>query len=250
MKTVLLACLSFAAVAAFPEASSIGPRKDNDVLMLTTRIYSRTDGRGNYVDIYQYIPDLYGTGYNDDIESVYQTGMWMYYENNNYNTKYSGRVYFAHGIGLGVNFPRSFKNAASSIRFAGNRNYPGANTWIAYEGDYFTGQQFYGETDAYSLEYLDLKVSSFIITGSVPWTIYSGQSFTGDTRCVYPNEHDTGYAGDYLNFGIYPTMSDIGIRDNTIRSVRMGCWSNNVVKSSKVKYEHRSKNGGWGYADL
>ncbi|XP_064084817.1 uncharacterized protein LOC135200265 [Macrobrachium nipponense] len=250
MKTLLLVCGIFLAGAFGCEASSIGDRSEGNPQRLHTRIYSRLGGRGEYADIYDYIPDLFGSGFNDDIESVLQTGMWMYYENNNYNVEYSGRVYFVHGIDLRVDFPSAFRNAASSIRYAGDRHNPNGNTWTLFDGEYFSGQEFFGVTDAYSLQYLDLKASSLVITGSSPWTIYSGQGYSGDSLCVYPTDHDTGSVGDYLDFGIYPTMSAVGIPDNTIRSLRQGCWSKKIAQPPKIEYEQRSENGGWGFADL
>lgn len=41
-------------------------------------------------------------------------------------------------------------------------------------------------------------------------------------------------------------VQGIGITDNSIASVKMGCWSKNVVRAEPLKAEHRGRNGAWG----
>ncbi|MBW8521743.1 hypothetical protein K1D78_25525, partial [Escherichia coli] len=68
-----------------------------------TECYSGPNLGGYYVYFDNYAPDLYANGIDNDIESVYQTGMWIYYENYDYNVAAAGLVYFVHGIDITVN---------------------------------------------------------------------------------------------------------------------------------------------------
>merc|ERR1711942_615672 len=67
-----------------------------------------------------------------------------------------------------------------------------ADTLTVYEGEYFTGNEFYCTSDCGNLGNLDLDASSMIITGTSPWTVYDGQNYSGNAICVYPNETDCG----------------------------------------------------------
>ncbi|XP_064083886.1 uncharacterized protein LOC135199660, partial [Macrobrachium nipponense] len=237
MKALQLLCTALVAGAALSK-----PQGTSNALTIFTRVFSLPNSMGNYLDVYQYIPDLFNTGLDNDIESVHQTGMWIYYENPNYNVESGGEVYFVHGVDLSLNFPNQYCNLVTSMRYAGNKDVPNADTWTLYEGEFFSGLEFYGESDAASLDYLDLKASSMVLTGESPWTIYSGQSYSGDSRCVYPDtDHDIGPFGDRLDFGIYTTMSAVGVPDNTIRSVKKGCWASKVATPPEVKYDFKDK---------
>lgn len=250
MKILHFLCLVLVAKAALGKPSSQAKSSKTKVTALFTRVYSQPNYSGNYLDVYDYVPDLFNTGIDDDIDSVYQSGMWMYYENNNYNEG-AGRVYFVHGIEISVNFPFDSSNMVSSIRYAGSGESPNDDTWTVFAGQYFTGSEYYGVTDSASLDYLDLDTSSIIVTGLSPWTLYSGLSWSGDSICVYPDtDHDVGPQGDRLDFGIFPDITSFGIPDNSVRSVRKGCWSDNIAKPVEIKYEEKAKNGAWGYVDM
>ncbi|KAK7081124.1 hypothetical protein SK128_027950 [Halocaridina rubra] len=213
------------------------------------RVFSGPNSSGNYLDVSDYIPDLSLTGIDNDIESVSQTGLWLYYENVDFNA-IAGRMYFVHGIEIDVNFPSEYSNIVSSIRYVGDASNPNSDSWTLYEGQYFTGDEYFGVADSASLAYLDNEASSLVLTGLSPWTFYSGQSWTGSSLCVYPDtDHDVGPQGDFLDFGIYPDITTTGIPDNAIRSVRKGCWGR-IAKPPPMKVEGRAKNGAWGYVDM
>ncbi|KAK8749092.1 hypothetical protein OTU49_015669 [Cherax quadricarinatus] len=216
----------------------------------TTRVFSGPDGQGDYLDVTDYVPDLLAANFDNVIESVQQTGMWMYYENTDYNLQ-SGRVYWVHGIDIAVNFPSDYIDMCSSLRFAGSPYYVNEDSWTVYEGTAFSGSEYYGNYDSATFENLAGKVSSLILTGVSPWTIYSRENFLGESLCVFPNtDHDTGADGSVLDFGIFPDMSALNISDNSIYSVQKGCWSKVVVTTSKLKVDGRLKNGAWGHIDL
>jgi len=48
------------------------------------------------------------------------------------------------------------------------------DSFTLYEGDYFTGSEFYGDEDYFtSLDYMAGKGSSLVITGVTAWTFFS-----------------------------------------------------------------------------
>ncbi|XP_068227213.1 uncharacterized protein [Palaemon carinicauda] len=218
---------------------------------LYTKVFSMTYNMGNSRELTRYTPDLSTEGMDNDIESVHQTGMWIFYDNKDFNKELQGKVYFVHGIDYSMDFPAEYRNMASSTRFAGHRDILNADAWNIYEGQYFTGKEQFGTGDAATLGTLDLLASSIVVTGTSPWTVYTGQSFTGQGVCVYPNTaHDHGSFGELLDLGIYGVVTALGIPEDSIRSIRKGCWSTQIAPPSNVSYEHKDKNGGWGYVEL
>ncbi|MDK2413019.1 hypothetical protein QHH03_28435, partial [Aphanizomenon sp. 202] len=211
-----------------------------------TYTYSEPGLNGFYQLFTDYAPDLLSFNFDNAISSVYQTGMWLYYENVQFNQA-SGKVYWVHGIEITVDFPLEYSKMCSSLKFVGSADYMNVDTWTVYEGPIFTGSEYYGEADAANLGSLTDQGSSIILTGTSPWTFYDGNNWTGSSLCLYPNtDQDVGSQGQVLNFGIYPKVQDLGITDNTIGSVRKGCWSKNVARAEPLKAEHRASNGAWG----
>merc|ERR1719369_1160234 len=105
------------------------------------------------------------------------------------------------------------------------------DTWTLYEGTIFTGSEYYGEGDSQDLGPLSYQASSLIVTGKSAWTFYEGRDYSGYRVCVEPNtDHDVGANGGVLNYGIFTSVTDVGMTDNSIGSVRKGCWSDKVVK--------------------
>ncbi|XP_045104971.1 uncharacterized protein LOC123500332 [Portunus trituberculatus] len=41
-------------------------------------------------------------------------------------------------------------------------------------------------------------------------------------------------------------MSSLGIPDNSIKSVRKGCWSERIIQVPELKVDGRRENGAWG----
>ncbi|XP_064089172.1 uncharacterized protein LOC135203368 [Macrobrachium nipponense] len=175
---------------------------------LYTKVFRKTYNLGTSSELYTYTPDLSTKGIDDDIESVHQTGLWIYYENKDYNKEFQGKIHYVHGIGYSTDFPTKFRNMASSARFTGHRVVLNADTWNIYEGHYFTGRELFGTNDTATLGELDLQVSSIVVTGTSAWTVYTGQSFTGEGVCVYPATfHDRSPSGERLDVGVYGIVS-------------------------------------------
>ncbi|XP_069996874.1 uncharacterized protein [Penaeus vannamei] len=216
-----------------------------------TIAYSEAAQNGPHKIFTHYTPDLSEFDYDNAIKSVHQTGMWVYYENVQYNQQ-PGRVYWVHGIEISADFSSDYSYMASSLKFVGSPDGVDADAFTVYEGTAFTGNEFYSESDATDLGPLTRKGSSIAITGTSPWTFYSDNGWSGRHMCLYPSIHDEGPNGEALNFGLYPNVEDIGIIDNSIGSVRKGCWfpsEDEPLKAQPLKAEYRGKNGAWGILD-
>ncbi|KAK3856104.1 hypothetical protein Pcinc_037527 [Petrolisthes cinctipes] len=210
--------------------------------------YSEQNGGGYSFTFTEYCQDLYTYNFDNAIDSTTVTGLWMFYENVDYNAFVPGRVYWAHGIDFGLNFPIDYVDMSSSLRFAGSPTCLNCDTFTVYDGVDFNGAEYYGVTDSYDLGALDAKVSSIVITGYTAWTFYEGLSFTGFSVCLYPDTfHTEGPGGLTLDLGMYPDVTQVQLYDNAVRSVRQGCFSEKVVKASSIKAEFRSEKGAWGY---
>ncbi|CAL4117391.1 unnamed protein product, partial [Meganyctiphanes norvegica] len=214
MKHLVLLLLAGAALARVPQ---------NTRAVQYTRVYTDQNMNGNYLDVDDYVSDLAAYSFDNIIDSTCVNGIWMFYENTDFNQDV-GKVYWMHGIDLCGNFPAEYTDMFSSIRFAGDPLDLNSDSWTLYQGSYFTGDEFFGVQDVADLENLDMRGSSFIITGTSAWTVYSGKSWTGDAICVYPNETDNGVNGQSFTFSMWPEIPLFGAPDNTIRSIRKGCW--------------------------
>ncbi|KAG0701252.1 hypothetical protein GWK47_025339 [Chionoecetes opilio] len=210
-----------------------------------TLCYTEQNLNGYYLNFDNYAPDLYTYNFDNVIDSVKQTGMWIYYENVNYNLS-PGKVYFVHGIDITVNFPAEYSDVTSSLRFVGSLEELNGDTITFYEGNSFTASEYFTLVDASSFGQMSGKISSVIVTGRNPWTIYSGEGFSGDRLCVYPNTDSDHVHDQYLDLGIFPNSQSLGVPDNSIRSVKKGCWTERVAKAPKLAMDGRQENGAWG----
>ncbi|RXG70963.1 hypothetical protein Avbf_10550 [Armadillidium vulgare] len=151
-------------------------------------------------------------GFDNAIYSVLQTGMWIYYENINYNSNLAGQVYWVHGVDISVDFPSEVDGVTSSLKYAGNRYVLNEDSYTIYSGEFYTGDEFYGNVDTASLSSLTDQGSSIILTGLSDWTFYTEYDFGGYAYCFSPStDQDVGLDGTVLNFGFYGSLSSAGV---------------------------------------
>ncbi|XP_018016466.1 uncharacterized protein LOC108673189 [Hyalella azteca] len=211
-----------------------------------TRVFSGFDSSEYYIDFLDYVPDLAAYGFDNVIRSACQTGVWFYYEQVQYNQA-PGAVYWMHGIEYCGNFPLDYADVTSSLRYAGSPYGLNDDSFTLYQGQTFTGSEFWGETNSGTLDYMDADGSSLVLTGRSPWTFFTGTQYTGTAVCVYPStDHDVGSDGTLLDLGLFTSMSDLGLPDNSVRSVAKGCFSKKVVRGRPLEALHRSANGAMG----
>ncbi|XP_018013013.1 uncharacterized protein LOC108670071 isoform X3 [Hyalella azteca] len=174
----------------------------------------------------EYTPDLSTVQMDNTIESACGTGFWLFYDATNYAMDSISCSW--HLVNHCGNWSTYCQNMVSSLRYAGSPHGLNNNYYNLYEGTSFRGEEFRGDEDAAQLGDLDLAVSSLIVTGQAAWTFYTGLDFTGATVCVYADETTTN-SGIDLDFARIENLSELGLPDNSIRSVARGCFSERVV---------------------
>ncbi|KAF2366418.1 Gamma-crystallin-related, partial [Trinorchestia longiramus] len=211
-----------------------------------TRVYSEFNNAGYFYDFTDYVPDLRTYNFDNIIRSACQTGIWFYYDQTDYN-QVASAVYWMHGIEYCGDFPLEFADVTSSLRYGGSPYSLNEDSFTLYQGELFTGSEFWSNTNSATLDYLDLDGSSLLLTGVSAWTFFTGTQYTGVAVCVYPStDHDVGQDGTYLDLGIFASMADLGIPDNSIRSAVRGCYSEKVVRGKPLDAVHRAANGAMG----
>jgi len=254
-RLLLLAALVGAALAASTNKESIAFTNKQPVASPKsspgfTRCYDNAAGGDPYVDLVDYQPDLRTIYFDNRISSACQTGLWFYYSETDYNKGSGGFVYWMHGIEYCGEFPRTFDNMASSIRFGGSPFYLNEDSFTLYEGDSFTGDEFWSNQHEPDLSYIANRGSSLVITGQSAWTFYSELNYNGRSVCVYPStDHDVN-GNDRLDLGLFPSISSTGISDDSVSSVAKGCYSSTVVKAERLPAEHRAAHGAMGVIRL
>jgi hypothetical protein len=103
-----------------------------------------SNGRCNrYTDYAAYL-----SGYNNDFESGCFQGIWMLYDEEDYNYfDFNAPAYYAWGVNDCFNFG-DFGNQASSLRFSGAPDGFEYDTINFYEGHYFMGDEQFFYQDA------------------------------------------------------------------------------------------------------
>lgn len=181
---------------------------------------------GAFYQYLDYESDLSEQGMDDIIMSSCTTGYWIIYE----DTNYIGTSCHLQTIDHCGNWTTCV-GTASSLRYAGSPFGLNDNYFNLYESLNFQGDEFRGNADVDFLGDMDAAASSLIIIGQSGWTFYSDIQQTGSAVCVYPSQHIVGEDGTFMDYGNYCRLSEIGLPDNSIRSVARGCLSDRVVRA-------------------
>ncbi|XP_018011637.1 uncharacterized protein LOC108668890 [Hyalella azteca] len=190
--------------------------------------YAGLNYTGDYYQFTDYTPDLSVVQMDNTIESGCGIGLWLLYDAVNYDPLADESECTFRSIGECRNWDFQCRNMISSLRYAGSPYGLNDNYYNLYEGTLFKGREFRGNTDAADLGDLDMAVSSLIVTGQSGWTFYTDVNFTGFSACVYADEHYTN--GDIVHdYARVQYMSQLGLPDNSIRSVARGCLSERVL---------------------
>ncbi|QQP49927.1 Beta-crystallin A1 [Caligus rogercresseyi] len=196
-------------------------------------VYDATNLNGNQLNIYGYKEDLSTDGFDNRIWSTRVSGIWLFYENIRFNSETSGLVFFAYGDSFSVNTLEDLNGRVSSVRNSGiGSTYKDISLNI-YEKEGFAGEEEYFTND---IPYLRQKNfgESIILTGCLPWTLYSEKYFAGDRICVEPSDVIQ------CNPGMYPRLNDLPGFHNGVSSARIGCYS---TKKLRGNYMQRNSTG-------
>ncbi|XP_018012335.1 uncharacterized protein LOC108669498 [Hyalella azteca] len=183
---------------------------------------------GAHYQFTEYMPDLSVVQMDNSIQSACGVGIWLLYDEVNYDPITNETECTVRPIGECGNWSPQCQNMVSSLRYAGSPYGLNDNYYNLYEGTYFRGREFRGNTNAADLGDLDMAVSSLIVTGQSGWTFYTDVNLTGSNVCVYADEHHTNGDIDH-DFARVQGMEKLGLPDNSIRSVARGCLSEYVL---------------------
>ncbi|KAG7169455.1 putative Beta/Gamma crystallin-containing protein 1, partial [Homarus americanus] len=195
------------------------------------RCYASANQQGEWYDFNEDISNLATVNFDNTIESIKVTGMWMLYQETDYNTYSSGYVYWIDGIDYTGDVPSEYTNMASSLRYAGSPFQLNEDCWTIYAGEGFTEEGLYGNTDAGNLDRLSGEVSSIVLTGTSSWTFYDGDNFTGRHVCLKPDTHHHHDLLKSLDIGIFATKSRMfpGLRNTELETE--GCKGDDRLSS-------------------
>ncbi|KAK4308292.1 hypothetical protein Pmani_020005 [Petrolisthes manimaculis] len=193
---------------------------------------------GTHYEFQTSYPHLGSIGFDNTIESIRVTGVWLFYDHEVYNTNHPDPtdMFWSYGINYALNIPSEYQNTATSLRPAGC---VGINDdcWNVYEGLYFAARTFAGSAEMSDLSFLDFDVSSIILTGKSAWTFCEGLYFSGACVCLYPNTDHVGKdLFSSLDVGIFPIIGDHGMLH--VASIRKGCFGKHISPSTTTTPRH------------
>lgn len=193
-------------------------------------LYDSNSGFGSSVLIDGYVENLSEIGFNDVTTSLcIVQGIWLLYENANFNINAPGASGFNWGINFCQDLPPLLNNRVTSVRYAGSAWGFQEDGLIIYENDWFQSREMYAAADFPSLGRFSYG-GSLIVTGQSAWTLYEYPYYTGYRVCVTPLDIVDASPG------FYTEPYDFGFAGRVIRSVRKGCWGDRSIYTA-IKIE-------------
>jgi hypothetical protein len=197
-------------------------------------LYDQYDGAGDYIIIPEnYIPDLAQEGFDNRAHSVCVTGVWLFYQDTDYNPNGGRGMEYVFGRDNYCVNIRTIAGTISSVRYAGAPKDYRSDSFTLYEHDYFQGREEYTQNELPNLNLVGSH-KSIIITGNNHWTVYDRTNYQGNSLCLKvpdPGNNTPAFVSDLADL-------DPAIPHGSIRSVRKGCTSpQNVTISSFARMQ-------------
>jgi len=185
-------------------------------------LYDQYNGNGDYIVISErYVENLDDEGFDDRTRSVCVTGIWLFYQNNGFNTQGVSGVEYVFGQNYCITLP-ILAGRVSSIRYAGNSKDYRTDSLTLYQFEYFQGQEEYTLSQLPDLNLIG-NHQSIIITGNSYWTLYDRPNYSGSAICLKvpdPGSSIPSFISDLQS-------ANPAIPHGSIRSVRKGCSKQN-----------------------
>ncbi|CAL4167187.1 unnamed protein product [Meganyctiphanes norvegica] len=190
-------------------------------------LYSGEGHTGASITITEYAHDLSVLGWDNLAKSFCAEGVWVLYDNANYNMHHDPFSSWSEVIINSArgchDIPVTHHGKLSSLRFAGSGDLHD-ETATMYHGYFYMGGEDLIIRDMDELGDFEREASSMIVTGETPWTVYSEEYYEGVSICLEPwNVGNSVYVGA---FEVYT----IGMPNNVISSIRKGCFAKDVIK--------------------
>jgi len=191
------------------------------------QLYSGEKQTGASITITEYSHDLSVQGWDDLARSFCAVGVWILYDNPNYNL---GHDFFESWSEVSINsergcheIPATHHGKLSSVRFAGTGDLHDESATL-YHGYFHMGGEDLIIRDMDELGDFERQASSMIVTGESQWTVYSEEYYSGISICLEPwNVGNSIYVG---SFEVYT----IGMPNNVISSIKKGCHATKTIK--------------------
>ncbi|CAB4068518.1 CRYG [Lepeophtheirus salmonis] len=128
------------------------PRQSKEAISSSARLYSEPGFHGRSTEIRDYVEDLDTLNFDDVSQSAVINGVWVFYEDVDYNKYNFGRRSF-YGWGKNHQIPSfgRLNRAFSSVRYSGANENMKYNTLNLYEESGFMGDEKYFYSDTPSL---------------------------------------------------------------------------------------------------
>jgi len=206
---------------------------------------SARNGQEQYIDCYEfpnrggrrlrltdYAPALSKYNFDNIISSCCVTGIWLLYQDTNYNSANAGASsYYVYGDQYCVDLPQGFDNQASSVRYTGAPDDWRASTLNFYQNEYFIGGEEFTYADITQLNYAK-QAESIIVSGCDAWTLYDQPNYKGNCACVHPSDTTKCIPG------FYSTKKALGSMAKRVTSAKRGC---HCTAAARVNPENAPK---------
>ncbi|CAG0896828.1 unnamed protein product [Cyprideis torosa] len=182
--------------------------------------FSQCDQLGEQTIINEHIPDLARINWDNYIQSVCAWGVWLFFEDPNYNgnTWDSARVEWVFGEGHCTNLATEFvRGRVRSLKYVGDIEDWFRDTITFFQHKLFMGTEYYEVTDVADTRVWS-RPKSLIITGDSSWSLYERVYFGGFCVCIEPMRT---YRGGIAIVEDLVSATDL----NGVGSFRKGCRS-------------------------
>ncbi|XP_042873571.1 uncharacterized protein LOC122254122 isoform X3 [Penaeus japonicus] len=185
------------------------------------QLYSGPDQTGDRLLTEDYMGDLLLQNFDDKTSSYCVSGVWLFYEHRDYDGTGIGAVTSVVGGGRCENVSPELAEKISSARQAGSPSTPSRPTLTLYGRTHFRGKELYLTRNLSDFGPFEDEAYSAIVTGDIPWTVYTYDAFQGSGTCLAPQQWVT-LGGEPVGVGLFPTYHELG-SSGAIRSARQGC---------------------------
>merc|ERR1719369_554210 len=191
-------------------------------------LYTLTNSQGAMINVTGYMHNLDTVGFDNMIQSVCGRGVWLLYEDRDYNGHSENdwehwTEVFMSGEYSCHNLPSTHHGELTSVRYSGSGSLAD-DTLTLYHGYNYDGGEALFLKDQDFLSDMNNEPSSFIITGCTPWTLYEHRYYQGFSICAEPANIGNGICASAHD------LTDIGMPNNVLSAIRKGCYSDKTIK--------------------
>ncbi|XP_063599931.1 uncharacterized protein LOC134776163 [Penaeus indicus] len=195
-------------------------------------LYTGPEQTGARLTTEDYLNDLLLQDFDDKASSYCVSGVWLLYERPNFDATGVGAAAAVVGEGSCADAPPELSKKVSSLRQAGSPISPTRPSLTLYSRSRFRGQELYLTRNLSNFGPFKDEAYSAIVTGDIPWTVYTYDDFQGAGTCLAPQQW-VMVGGEAVGVGLFPTYHELG-SSGAIRSARLGCEARQSTDQKKA----------------